>query len=227
MNFGLSFGYIFQDQDWFKKLLLPALCMLIPIVGWMVALGWALKAARNVMDGREAPLPDLDFGNDILRGFFAFLIGFVYSLPVSIINKMGGWVRNWGYRGNEVAMVGTGLVTAVLALIAFLLGVVATFISVAAIAHYVAKDDLGAAFRLNEVFDILKANLGDWVIVVLGTILAVGIIGPLGTIACIIGVVLTLTYGLAVMGHLIGQAYAKAQPQTMIVSPEPEIIEAN
>ena len=225
MNFGLSFSYIFDDKDWFSKLLLPAVCMLIPVVGWMVALGWALKAARNVMDGKENPLPNLTFGEDILRGFFAFLISFVYSLPVSVITSLSGVIDRWAFNQNRYTILGTTLVTGVLGLLAFLLGIVASFFTVAAVAHYVAKDDLGAAFRFKEVYKVLTANLGDWVIVVLGTMLAVGIIGPLGTIACVIGVVLTMTFGLAVMGHLIGQAYAKSQPLVSVVEPAPELEE--
>ena len=46
MNFGLSFSYIFEDQDWFRKLALPGLCLLIPVVGWMVTLGWTLKVTQ-------------------------------------------------------------------------------------------------------------------------------------------------------------------------------------
>lgn len=217
MNFGLSFSYIFADEDWFKKLLLPALCMLIPVVGWMVAVGWALKAAKNVIDGVENPLPDLDFGNDILRGLFAFLISFVYSLPVTFLTSLSGWISGWNINNNEIATWGVGLITAVIGLVAFLLGVVAAFLSLGGVANYIAKDDLGAAFRLGEVWKLLTSNLGDWVLVALGTVLAVGIIGPLGTIACVIGVVLTMTFGLAVMGHLIGQAVVRSEPKVQIV----------
>lgn len=225
MNFGKSFSYIFEDKDWFMKLLLPAVCMLIPVVGWMVTLGWALKAARNVIEGKENPLPELAFGEDILRGFFAFLIGFIYSLPVTVISSLSGMIESWSFNQNEYTILGTTLVTGVLGLIAFLLGIATSLFGTAAIAHYVAEDDLGAAFRYKEVYKVLTANLGDWFIVALGTLLAVGIIGPLGTIACVIGVFLTLTFGLAVMGHLIGQAYAKSQPKAGEVEPLPEIEE--
>lgn len=223
MNFGQSFSYIFEDKDWFQKLLIPALCMLIPVVGWMVALGWALKAAKNVIEGKENPLPNLVFGEDILRGFFAFLISFVYSLPVSAITSISGLFDTWAINHNEFTMLGTSLVAGVLGLIGFLLGIVSSFFGTAAIAHYVAKDDIGAAFRFKEVYKVLTANLGDWVIVALGTVLAVGIIGPLGTIACVIGVILTMTFGMAVMGHLIGQAYTKSQPEVAVEEPLPEL----
>lgn len=217
MNFGLSFSYIFEDQDWFKKMLLPALCLLIPVVGWMVTVGWALKVTRNVIDGMEKPLPDIDFGNDILRGFFAFLISFVYSLPVTLITSIGGWVDGWQMFNNDMAMWGYGIFTGVFGLIAFLAGLVTSFLSMGAIANYIAKDDFGAAFRLGEVWKMLMDNIGDWVIVALGSVLAVGIIGPLGTVACVLGVILTMTFGVAVMGHLMGQAVVRSQPPVQVV----------
>jgi hypothetical protein len=223
MNFGLSFSYIFKDKDWFNKMLLPAVCMLIPIVGWMVTLGWALKVARNVMEGKEEPLPNLVFGEDILRGFFASLISFVYSLPVAVITSLSSVIDSWAYSQNRFAIFGTTLITGVLGLLAFLVGIVTTFFGTTAIAHYIAKDDINAAFRFKEVYKVLAANLGDWVIVAIGTLLAVGIIAPLGTIACVIGVFLTTTFGLAVMGHLVGQAYVRSQPQVTVVEPSPEI----
>lgn len=216
MNFSLSFSYIFQDHDWFKKLILPGLCMLIPVIGWMVAVGWALKVTKNVIDGAPVPLPDLNFGEDILRGFFAFLISFIFSLPVTLLSSISGWIGNWTMFGMDHGFIVTGVASGIIGLTAFILGLVTSFLSLAATANYIAKDDLGAAFRLNEVFQLLKLNFGDWIVAALGILLAVGIIGPLGSIACIIGVFITLTYGLAVMGHLMGQAFLRSQVSPQI-----------
>ena len=217
MNFGLSFSYIFEDQDWFKKLLLPGLCLLIPVVGWMVTVGWALKAARNVIDGVEHPLPDLDFGNDILRGFFAFLISFIYSLPVTVITSVTGWIDSVNMGNSDLAMWGYGIFTGVIGLIVFLAGVFTSFLAMGATANYIAKDDFGAAFQLGEVWKMLTNNFGDWLLVALGAVLAVGIIGPLGTVACVIGILLTMPFGLAVLGHLMGQAVVRSVPTVQII----------
>jgi hypothetical protein len=211
MNFGLSFSYIFKDEDWFRKVIVPALCMLIPIIGWMVTLGWALQVAKNVMDGVEEPLPELNFGDDILRGLFAFLISFIYSLPVSILSGISGGVERLSLLGNGEFTWGIGLFTGAVGLVSFFLGLFTTFLSLGAIANYIDKGDFGAAFRLGEVWQLVTANAGDWVLVMLGTVIAVGLIGPLGTIACVIGVFLTLSYGMAVAGHLLGQAHVRAQ----------------
>ena len=210
MNFGLSFGFVFQDEAWFKKLIMPGLCMLIPVVGWMVTLGWALRVTQNVIAGEEDPLPEINFGSDLLKGFFVFLIGFVYSLPVDLLSMLSGWIGGLNFWRLESGNLITGLFAGGIGLLAFLLGLLTSFLSLAAMANYAAKGDLGAAFRLGEVFELLKNNFVGWLIAALGTILAVGIIGPLGTIACIIGVIVTLTYGTAVMGHLLGQAYLEA-----------------
>jgi hypothetical protein len=214
MNFGLSFGFVFKDEAWFKKVILPGLCMLIPIIGWMVALGWALRVTQNVIAGVEKPLPELDFGGDLLKGFFVFLIGFVYSLPVEILSVVSGWIGGLNVFNLEYGDVLTTVFAGGIGLLAFLLGLLTSFLSLAATANYAAKGDLGAAFRLGEVFNLLKNNFGGWLVAALGTVLAVGIIGPLGTIACILGVIVTLTYGLAVMGHLLGQAYLGSSDKT-------------
>jgi hypothetical protein len=79
--------------------------------------------------------------------------------------------------------------------------------SVIGIANYLAKGEFGAAFKFKEIFAMLKKSFVSWLLVIVGQILALGIIAPLGTIACVIGVFLTMAYGFAVYAHLIGQAY--------------------
>ena len=97
--------------------------------------------------------------------------------------------------------------TGSIGLLAFIIGLLTFFLTLTAIATYAVNDDFSAAFRFTEMFSLLKKNIEDWLLVAVGILLALGLIAPLGTIACIIGVVITLTYGLAVSGHLLGQAY--------------------
>jgi hypothetical protein len=188
----------------------------------MVAMGWALRVARNVMNGAEQPLPELDFGGDLLRGFFGFLIGFIYTLPSSILSTFSGWIEGLSMHGSSEVIWGAALFTSLVGVVSFFLGLFTSFLGLGAVANYIAKDDFGAAFRLGEVWQLVTANAGDWILVMVGTFIALGLIGPLGTIACVVGVILTLTYGLAVSGHLLGQAYAQAQKK---LQPVVEVIE--
>jgi hypothetical protein len=79
----------------------------------------------------------------------------------------------------------------------------------AAMGNYLATDLMGAAFRFGEVFGLLRAAPGAYLMVLLGGLVA-GFIGSLGSIACLIGVLATAAYASAVMGHLYGQAYRAA-----------------
>ncbi len=211
MNFGLSFGYVFKDPDWFKKVAIPALCALIPVVGQFVVSGWAFQATKNVIEGREEnALPELNFGKDLGRGFMIFLITLIYSLPVMIISGIAGAVFGFAPEADQTVQVILFIVGGCFGLVGLLLGLLIMFLSVVGVANYVAKEEFGAAFRVKELFGMLKKSFGSWLLVILGQILAMGIIAPLGAIACGIGALLTATYGAAVYAHLLGQAYNKA-----------------
>jgi len=212
MDFGLAFSYVFKDKDWFKKIVLPALCSLIPVVGQFVLSGWGLKATKNVIDGnKENALPDLEFGADLGRGFMAMVITFIYSLPAAILMGVAGGLVGFGANsGDDTLAILMYVVGGCLGLIGFLFALLVTFMGVVAIANYVAKGSFKAAFNFKEIFRLLKKAIGPWLLVILGQMLALGIIAPLGVIACVIGVFLTMAYGVAVYSHLLGQAYNKA-----------------
>ena len=55
MDFGSAFSFVFQDEDWIKKILLIAVISLIPIVGQIVALGFALEVMKRVINSDPTP----------------------------------------------------------------------------------------------------------------------------------------------------------------------------
>ena len=215
MDFGLSFSFVFKDEEWFKKLAIPALISLIPIIGPLVVSGWGLKIAKNVIDGKKVnALPDVDFGADIGRGFMAFLITAIYSLPAVILSSISGVLFALTDDSANAFSVILFIVGGVLALVVAVLSILIAFMTVAGIANYIAKGEFGAAFNFKQVFSLIKGSFVSWLLVLLGEIVALGIIAPLGTIICVIGVFLTVVYGTAVYSHLIGQAYnASAKPE--------------
>ena len=215
MNFGLSFSYVFKDPDWFKKVAIPALCSLIPVVGIFVVAGWALKAASNVIEGNEEnALPELEFGQDLGRGFMAFLIGLIYSLIPMILAGLAGGLFGWGVDAGQALKVILYIAGGCMGLLGILAGLVLGFLSMTAVANYVAKGEFKAAFQFKELFGMLKKSFVSWLLVFLGAILTMGIIAPLGGIACGIGGLLTSAYASAVFAHLLGQAYNKSHDLT-------------
>ena len=212
MDFGLSFSYVFKDKEWFKKLAIPALCSLIPVVGQFILAGWGYQATKNVIDGKvENALPDLDFGGDLVRGFLAAVIALLYGLPVMIIVIIANLIFTFSTdtSGEAIAVIMT-IFGACLGIIALLFGILIAFMSVAGVANFIAKGRFGAAFNFKEVFGLLKKSFVSWLLVIIGQMIALGIIAPLGLIVCVIGVLLTSAYGIAIYSHLLGQAYNKS-----------------
>ncbi len=213
MNFGLAFSYVFKDKEWFKKVIIPTLVGLIPILGQFVVTGWGLQAAKNVIDGKsEDALPNLDFGADLGRGFMAAVITAIYSLPAAIVFGLSSGLFAFTETADETMGIFLMILGGCLGLFGLLFAILAAFWGMVAVANYVAKGEFGAAFKFKEIFGLIKNSFGSWLLVVLGQIVAMGFIAPLGVIACGVGVFLTMTYGIAVYSHLLGQAYDKSAP---------------
>jgi len=219
MDFGLAFSYVFQDKDWLRKVGIVALISLIPILGQLVLIGWSLNITKRVIDRHPEPLPEVDFGGDLARGFSAFVIGFVYSLPITLFALVFGILDSVvaGQSSSDAANTLIAILSLCFGLFAFLYGIAIAIVLPAAYGNYIAKGNLSAGFALGEVFGLVRANIGAYLIVLLGSFVG-GLIAPLGTILCVVGVILTYTYTVAVMGHLYGQAYNAATQNRVVVS---------
>jgi hypothetical protein len=216
MDFGLAFSYVFKDPEWFKKVAIPALCSLIPVIGPFILLGWAAKAAKSVMDGNaENALPELDFGADLGKGFMLTLVGLIYSLPIAILVGAASGLFSFAPEMDEVVSIILYIVGGCIGLVGLLAGLLIAFLSAAGMANYIAKEEFGAAFRFKELFGMLKKSFVSWLLVVVGYILGIGIIAPLGTVACVIGSLLTAAYGNLIVMHLLGQAYVASNTVEM------------
>ena len=216
MDFGKAFTYPFDDPDWLKKILIPALIAIIPIVGQIFLIGWSLDVTRRIIRREPSPLPELDFGRQMVDGLKAFVIGLVYAIPVFILIIPVIIVSVAASSGNTSDNSSNGLVAAVTLCcsgLIFIYSLVLAFVLPAVYANFIANENLGAAFRFQEVIGLVRAAPGAYLIVLLGVIIT-SFIAQLGTIACGIGVLATLTYSMAVNGHLYGQAYNEATRNT-------------
>ncbi len=220
MDFGLAFSFPFKDPDWFKKIGLVGLVSIIPIVGQLVLIGWAVEITKRVIDGFDNVLPDLDFGDQLGKGFQVFLIGLVYAIPLFILMIPLAVIDS-----NSTAMISNGNNTGGYSMMALslccagvlgLYGLFIAFVLPAAIGNFAAKGALGAAFQFSEVIALICKAPVAYLIVFLGTIVA-EFVGSLGAIACVIGLIVTISYSYAAVAHLQGQAYNEAVKMVSIV----------
>jgi len=227
MEFGRAFSYVFEDSDWFKKVALAALVSLIPIIGQIFLIGWALEITRRVIKNESILLPDLDFGENLGLGFKAFVVGLVYAIPIFILmipNFLAPLMIE--VMGEDAGGVIAIIFSVCGGILVFIYSLLMAFMLPAAYGRVADTGNLADGLKVGEVFKLVKKAPTAYLIVLVGSILA-GLVGQLGVIACGIGVLLTYTYSMAIMGHFWGQAYNEAtggsavRPAASFEIPEP------
>ena len=91
MNYTASISDFFKSPKWLMNLLLAGVCVLIPIVGLIVVLGWLITGFWARQDERFETFPDFDFshfGKYLERGLWPFLV----TLAVTLVCVPLMWV---------------------------------------------------------------------------------------------------------------------------------------
>lgn len=207
MDIGTSFSYMFQDENWIKKVLIGGLVSFIPIVNF-AAIGYMIQVIRNVRAGQALPLPEWDnFGQYFMDGLWIFLIFLVWSIPIIIVACLQG-VAGAAVAENQDMADAYGIVSVCLSCLIGLWGLVLGIASPAILVRYSEVGQFMSGFQFIELFSFISANVGNYIIVVLLMWVA-GLIASLGVILCVIGVIFTQFWAYLVSGHLLGQLAAQ------------------
>ncbi len=223
MEFGRAFTYATEDPDWLKKIGIAALVTLIPIVGQITVLGWALEITRRVINQDPSPLPDWDnFGDFVSKGFQAAVVGFVYALPLIVVsgclNTVLPFMAQAGSDSEELMTTIITVFSICIGCFNFIYGILLSLVLPAAYGNMAASGgQVSAGFRFNEIIALVRAAPGPYAMVILGAI-ASSFIASLGIIACVIGVIFTQAYAMTVNAHLWGQAYNTAKGAQNVVA---------
>lgn len=221
MDFGKAFSFVFEDEDWLKKIGLAGIISLIPLLGQFVVAGWGFEIIRRVIEEDPEPLPDFsEFGDYLVKGLLVSLVIFVFFLPVIIIQGCNASIIPFLEQADDTLATAFGILTSCIVCLTLVYSIVMGFFLPAAIGNFAATGELRSAFRFGEIFQLVKKNVGAYLLVILGSWVA-GLVASLGVIACVIGVLFTSAYSAAITSHLIGQAYSKATPVVDVEEPIP------
>jgi Protein of unknown function (DUF4013) len=211
MNLGKAFTFAFEDKDWLKKLGIAGLVMLIPLIGQLTVSGWALETTRRVIQHEPEELGDWGaFGDYLVKGLKIFVIGIVYALPIILISICANLpLMFMGNGDNQSTTSILSLLSTCVSCLAAIYGIALWFLIPAALANFVVSGELGAAFRFSDVFALVRAAPGAYVLALIGGFVA-AVLAGLGVILCVIGVIFTIAWAYTIQGHLWGQAYNEA-----------------
>jgi hypothetical protein len=219
MDISRALAYITDDEDWLKKLLIGGLLSLIPIIGQIWALGYATLVLKNIIEGRESPLPDLieDFGDKLVQGLLVSIMMIVYFLPLILVATFMGIAIGLATAGAADADIGSA-VAAILGsctgLISLALGIIAGLFIPYAWSLYAESGQFGDAFKLSVIWNMIKGNVGQTLLTLLVVIVLGIIASSVGSAICGIGVTFTGFYAQLVTSFLYAKLYRQAQAKT-------------
>jgi len=169
-----------------------------------------VQLLKNVRDGQEYPLPEWDdFGKLFLDGL-KFLAGYlVYTIPLILLGFITipiAIAAESGGRSEDVLAVTIMCISCLVILLSFL----PMLLYPALYIQYAKNDKIGDMFRLDEMWDLFKADSANYIIVLLMIFFVLVFIASFGLVLCFVGILLTAWWAQLVTAHMIGQL---AQPQ--------------
>jgi uncharacterized protein DUF4013 len=200
-----AFVWPFRDPDWLGKVAIMGLILLVPIVGGIVGLGWMIGNIRRLRAGEErlAPLDSAYLG----AGFQLFVVYLVYYFVLAVIAAVLYVpaiviLSQQGRDSSNAALVALGVGLLLLTFSVVTLGLLALTFAMPAIVLAVDHGGIGAGLRVDQIVRRMRASIINTLIAGL-MLIAAGLIGQLGSVVCIVGVVFTSAYALAMQAWII------------------------
>ena len=210
-DIGKAFTYMFEDEDWVTKIVVGGVFVLLSglLIGVPFVAGYSIETLRNVAEGNPRPLPRwTNLGDKFILGLVIIVALIIWYIPFIVIVGAAGAV---GGLAGVTDSAGLGGFAALLNCLGNIYNLFVAFISPAIFISYSEKGTLGSAFDFGRIFGIIGANVGNYVVVFLLTIVA-GIIAALGLIAFCIGVLFTVFWSQLVQAGLYGKLRRSLPP---------------
>ncbi len=210
MDIVRAFTYIFDDDDWFTKVVLTAFISVIPVVNFAV-LGWTVALIRNLANGVRPIMPGWeDFGGKFTDGLMCFFAALLYNVPSAIlgccISVIGPLFGGSSGRSTGLELIALPALCLLIALLLVYV-VMANALLFIGVVRYSQQPEFSVFTQLGENYRLAMSHLDTLIMLVLYMILAGLVFAVFGWIPCI-GWLAALALGAPVYGHLQGQAAA-------------------
>lgn len=231
MDIGKALTFFTEDERWLEKIAIGTGLtvislilspVLIGIVGFLIVAGYSIRLLQNVRNGDTRPLPEWNqWGEDLVRGFKWAVVGIVWALPLivfgiptSIGQALVNNSNNYGQGIGALFQICGGCLS-------FLYGIAILVMSPGFTIAYARDEEIRSGLQLTDIWNWTRNNLGQVIIVAVAYLVASVLIfiaaGIVGTLLCVIGLIVTIPLGILAMelfrGHLYGQL-AREFPMT-------------
>lgn len=186
MNYSQAFSYVLQDPNWLKKVLIGGLLTLFSVllIPAVPLLGYYVRVLQNVAKGVDPVLPEWDDWNGFFTtGIKALIVALAYGLVVAII---------------------VGIIDSISSALGSIFNILYYFVVPVVMMQFSRNEEIGEAFKFNEMIELAKANPSDYVVSVLLAFVA-SLLAMVGLIGLLIGAAFTLFYAMLVNAGIFGQ----------------------
>jgi hypothetical protein len=197
MHYFEAYRFYFDSPKWWLNLLLGAVCILVPVVGPMVLMGWAFYLLERSPRRWD---PDSDFdvnklGKYLLRGVWPFLVQLVVGLPVGIVI---GFIWFAVFMGTMVAAGPQGsqggpprllfLVFPIYFLSIVIISVLVQMVTLPLALRAGLTQDFASAFKFSWALDFIKKTWVEMLLSALFLLVTSPFVALAGLILCCVGI---------------------------------------
>lgn len=201
-----AFAWPFRDPQWPGKIAIIGLILAVPIAGQVNGLGWMLAALDGLRRG-EHGLPPAHFGY-LGRGVRLFAVNLVYgaALALIVLILVVPTIAIAGSEGRSssvnAAVVALAFLLDALVFSVSSLGSLALYFAMAPIVLETGRAGIGGGLNVVRIFRAMRATPTNTLIAGL-MLIAAGLIGGFGIVACFVGVLFTSACALAMQAWIV------------------------
>jgi hypothetical protein len=212
MKYMYAFRYVFENPKWMANMLAATICILVPIVGPIVLLGYGFEIVEALHRRKESRYPDFDTNRlteYLMRGVWPWLVQLVASLPISlvVIFLYVCFIAGVALAPDKIR----GIVVVVLILLFFLavvlLAVAITVVLLPLTLRAGLTQDFGQAFSVVFMKDFIKRMWREMILVELFVFASGFVLGLAGMLLCFVGVYPAAALSQLANQHLVLQLY--------------------
>lgn len=211
VDIGQAFSYLTADPQWMSKVVVIGLVSLVPVVGYVVLLGWMREVFERAKKGQRE-LPELDFGSQLSKGFAPLValagpmliivfVMFILQLLLLAFGIFAGALADT----NIAAIV--NIFGGVLAMLGMLGAAVMMFVLTLVMPELLRRGMRGEMMPIlspRASIVAVKNNASGYMMLFVGGFVF-NMISQLGVFLCFLGVFLTMPLALVGMSHLLAQ----------------------
>ncbi len=222
MNIERGFRFVFQEKNWFGKIVIGGLMILFSflILPLLIYLGYLVEVTKRTIKDEAELLPDWDnIGRKLANGFKLLVIILVYLIPFLMLLFLSIPFVEFeidSFKNREIIALVPMLIEGefswipILFFLSSILYVLLfTLILPFVIGKFAENESINDAFAISDIFSMFMENFGDAVIIFLLSVF-IQLLASLGFVLCFVGVLLTGFWANVVVYYFYGELYKKS-----------------